>query len=329
MFHLPETMKSWPWPRQINPHYKEVAAESTIWLKSYKPFSEEAQNAFDRGNFEHLRIGSLLFVVDEYTEGQPEHVVRELVDIFRDALNNPTDPRPNGENILGEMTRDFWQRVLKTATPESAQHFMESCNDYLESIVAQAADCDSDTVRTIDTFVLNRRENSGVRPSFLPGELHLSIPDHAFHHPTIRELQHLVVDIVTVDNDLASYNKEQAVGDDRSNILTVTMRQYQLPLAEAAEWVAKYHAELEAKFHDTLTKVPSWGKEVDDHMAEYIEHLINWPRGNDCWNFEGGRYFGSKGEEIQRTRVVQLLPQRRNSRGVDVEKVVPLNLDAL
>jgi Delta6-protoilludene synthase len=48
MLYLPETMKNWPWKRAINPHYEEVTAESNTWFKSFKPFNEKSQHAFDK-----------------------------------------------------------------------------------------------------------------------------------------------------------------------------------------------------------------------------------------------------------------------------------------
>jgi len=74
-------------------------------------------------------------------------------------------------------------------------------------------------------------------------------------------------------------------------------------------WVVDYHDEVKKTFLDLLNQVPSWGPEVDKEMSEYIGHIANLPRGCDCWNFEGGRYFGDKGREIQETRWVHLLPK--------------------
>ena len=48
---------------------------------------------------------NVLFVLDEYTDVAPPHVVREMVDIVIDALYNPDKPRPEGEIVLGELTR--------------------------------------------------------------------------------------------------------------------------------------------------------------------------------------------------------------------------------
>ena len=140
--YLPDTMAAWPWPRKINPFYEEVTLESNAWFKSFKPFTPESQYAYDKCDFgrlaslaypdvsrgthgflffsvvlclrrtcstEALRTGidlmNVFFVVDEYTDVEPAPVVREMIGIVVDALHNPDKPRPEGEIMLGEVTR--------------------------------------------------------------------------------------------------------------------------------------------------------------------------------------------------------------------------------
>ncbi|KAF9560259.1 terpenoid synthase [Agrocybe pediades] len=313
MHYLPRTMDNWPWPRAINPYYKDISAQSDAWFHGFKAFNEKSQRAFDMCDFEQLRTGcdlmNLFFVVDEYTDVEPAHVVREMVDIVIDALNNPDKPRPEGEILLGELTRQFWDRGRKTATPSAAMHMVESLTAYLNSCVEQAADRDNNRYRTVDEYLKNRRENVGIRPSFVPMALAMDFPDRVFHHPVIVELSIYIADLIILDNDIVSYNREQATGDDRHNILTIVMRQFGLDLDGALEWVAQYHEEVRTRFLDGLKRVPSWGGEIDKNMEVYINGLGNWPRCNDCWNFESGRYFGKKGPEFQKTRWVPLLPK--------------------
>ncbi|KAF8904746.1 isoprenoid synthase domain-containing protein [Gymnopilus junonius] len=316
MLYLPETMADWPWPRAINPHYEEISAESNAWFHSFKAFSKKSQVAFDLCDFgrlaslayplitkEQLRTGcdlmNLFFVVDEYTDVEEAPVVREMVDIVIDALNNPEKPRPEGEILLGEVARQFWSRGVKTATPSAARHMVESFTAYLESVVEQAADRDNDHIRTVEEYLRNRRENIGARPSYVPMELGFDFPDEVFYHPVIVELSIHIADLIILDNDIASYNKEQATGDDRHNILTIVMHQFNVDLEGAMAWVVEYHKEchlgdlkLTGKWRNTFTG------------------LANWPRCNDCWNFESGRYFGNKGLEIQKIRLVPMLPKK-------------------
>lgn len=57
-FYLPETLRIWPWKRAISPHYEAAKAESVAWIESFKPFSPEAQLAFNKCNFSELRLRS-------------------------------------------------------------------------------------------------------------------------------------------------------------------------------------------------------------------------------------------------------------------------------
>lgn len=108
---------------------------------------------------------------------------------------------------------------------------------------------------------------------------------------------------------MASYNKEQATGDDSYNIVTLVMREFNIGLDAAMDWVVKYHAEVQKTFLQGLKRVPSWGPDLDRQVQQYLDGLANWARGNACWHFESGRYFGSKCLEVQRTRMVPLLPK--------------------
>lgn len=113
--------------------------------------------------------------------------------------------------------------------------------------------------------------------------------------------------------DLASYNKEQAAGDDLHNVITIAMHEYHLDLQGALDWVAERHKERVDHALKTWPAVLalSISPEVEADFAVYLDHLTNWPRANDCWNFENGRYFGTEGPRIQKERVVALLPKRQ------------------
>ena len=90
------------------------------------------------------------------------------------------------------------------------------------------------------------------------------------------------------------------------------MHKNTLDLDDALEWVAKRHRkaveDVLAAWRRALAL--SFSPQVDEDLSVYIDHILNWPRANDCWNFESGRYFGTRGTEYQRTRCVPLLPKR-------------------
>lgn len=108
---------------------------------------------------------------------------------------------------------------------------------------------------------------------------------------------------------MCSYNVEQARGDDRHNIVTIIMHQYDTDIHGAMEWIANCHQQLLEKFLEMFEDLPEWTPEVDIQVARYVDGLGNWVRANDSWSFESQRYFGTKGLEIQETRVVTLFPK--------------------
>ncbi|KAL4245637.1 Isoprenoid synthase domain superfamily protein [Abortiporus biennis] len=118
-FHLPDTLRNWPWHRCINPFYEECKKESEEWCEAFSP---KAQKAFNLCNFNLLaslgypllnkdgcRIAcdlmNLFFVIDEHSDVADNDTVRCQMDCVMDALRNPHKLRPEGEWIGGEITR--------------------------------------------------------------------------------------------------------------------------------------------------------------------------------------------------------------------------------
>ena len=119
---------------------------------------------------------------------------------------------------------------------------------------------------------------------------------------------------------MASYNREQGTGDENHNLITVSMHELGLDRSGAMSWAAAYHSDIKAKFINGLSELPSWGSTLDSQVKEYLDGIANWVQANYCWSYESQRYFGSKGPEIEKTRLVPLLPRScpQKLRGKDV-----------
>lgn len=330
-YRIPDNLTNWKWPRHLNPHYPEVKAASAAWARSFGAFSPKAQEAYDRCDFnllaslaypllskERLRTGcdlmNMFFVYDEYSDVSHEDDVQVMADIIMDTLRNPHKPRPEGEWVGGEVTRQFWELAIKSASPGSQKRFIETFGTYTQSVVQQAADRTHKHVRTIDEYLEVRRDTIGAKPSFAILELALeNLTDEAVRHPVINELSILTIDMILLGNDIASYNLEQARGDDNHNIITIVMHHNKTDIQGAMDWVYNYHKELEAKWMDIYeNKIPKFGEPIDAELAIYVDGLGNWVRASDQWGFESERYFGKRAPEIQKTRWVTLLPKERS-----------------
>ncbi|KAJ3511062.1 hypothetical protein NLJ89_g4326 [Agrocybe chaxingu] len=86
------------------------------------------------------------------------------------------------------------------------------------------------------------------------------------------------------------------------------MQEQNLDVQGAVNWLERYAAGVRGAFLDNVANMPSRGTEVDSRVKVYVNGLAQWVRGNDDWTFESGRYFGDKGAEVQKTRVMSLLP---------------------
>jgi len=179
--------------------------------------------------------------------------------------------------------------------------------------VQQAEDRRQNHIRTLDSYLDVRRDTIGAKPSFAILELDMDLPDDVFNHPTLENLRTWVIDMLCIGNDICSYNIEQARGDDLHNMVTIVMHQFNTDVQGAMDYIGKFHDRLAGAFLLTKDRLPSWGEPIDSQVARYVHGLGNWVRANDQWSFESQRYFGTKGLEIMKHRVVKMLPKTRRT----------------
>jgi hypothetical protein len=105
--------------------------------------------------------------------------------------------------------------------------------------------------------------------------------------------------------DICSYNVEQSRGEDKHNIITITMHEKRLSVQEAIDVVGYDFQSLVARFVAIQkSHLGIW----NDDMKFYVRGLGNWVTGNYEWSHENVRY--RLGEEVRKTGVVELLPRR-------------------
>ncbi|KAJ7049042.1 terpenoid synthase [Mycena amicta] len=333
---IPDTLRSWPWPRAINPWYAVCKEESAAWCEAFKAFGPKAQQSFNRCDFNLLaslafpllnrdgcRIGcdlmNLFFVIDEHTDVAETAVARHQADLVMDAIRNPHRPRPDGEWIGAEVARSFWANAIKGATPTAQRRFVDTFEQYMDAVVQQADDRNASRIRDVESYFEVRRDTIGAKPSFAVNEIHLNIPHEIITHPIVVKLTYLCIDALIIGNDLCSYNVEQARGDDGHNLVTIVMHQYDLDVQQAMDWIGHLHDQIVDDFLQAFQELPTFGgpRALDRELRTYVDGLGNWVRANDAWSFESERYFGKKGIETQRTRKTVLLSKRREL-GVEV-----------
>ncbi|KXX76221.1 Delta(6)-protoilludene synthase [Madurella mycetomatis] len=215
-----------------------------------------------------------------------EYETRYQADCIMDALRNPHKPRPPGEWVGGLIAQQFWQNAIKTATPLCQKRFISYFQQYTDAVVQQSSDRDRRHIHSIESYFPLRRKTIGSVPSFALIEMHFNIPDHVIFQPTIQRLTDLCTDMISIGNDMYSYNVE---GDEGHNLVTVVMNELGLSLQEAYDWIGRYHDGVAAEFlslYKDLPNFPEESEEVNREVREYLDGLGNWVRTNESWSFE-------------------------------------------
>nr|BBH51503.1 putative sesquiterpene synthase [Clitopilus sp.] len=346
-FTIPDTLRNWPWKRVLNPHQKVCEEEAADWMRSCGAFTPKSQNAFDRcsfgllGSLAYPRLGrdglriacdlmNMFFVIDEYSDVASGREARLQADIVMDALYNPLVPRPVGEWIGGEVTRQFWANAIKTATPSSQRRFVRNFQRYVDAVVQQAQDREAHCIRDVKSYFILRRQTIGAIPSLDLLTLEMDLEDEVLDHPIIAKLLELCVDMILIGNDLYSYNVEQARGDDTHNFVRIVKDERKCNLNDALRWISDYHDRLADEFLNLMHNLPSFGsKLIDEQVKTYVDGLGNWVRANECWSFESERYFGKKGKLYQKSRRVRLLPSSIALQGQNIDPQAAVEISDL
>ncbi|KAK0214406.1 isoprenoid synthase domain-containing protein [Armillaria fumosa] len=220
-----------------------------------------------------------------------------------------TKLRPSDEVVLGDIAQEFWALGVKSASSTSQKHFVESLGYYVDALVEEAEDRHHHRIRNVEEYFDICRWNIGIYMVYAMLELSYDIPDEVFNYPTFVALRS-AASLPTASLDLASYNKEQALEEHPHNILECVMNEQKCDLHDALSWVEDTYRSTRNKFLMLWTEIPSWGPEMDAIASHYLHGIANWVRGNECWNFESERYFGSNGRNVQQHRMVPLMPKQ-------------------
>lgn len=94
----------------------------------------------------------------------------------------------------------FWALTITNASAQSQKHFIETFDEYLDSVVQQAEDRSESRIRDIQSYIDVRRNTIGAKPSFALLELDMDLPDEVLAHPTIQSLSLATIDMLCLGN---------------------------------------------------------------------------------------------------------------------------------
>ncbi|TDL25607.1 terpenoid synthase [Rickenella mellea] len=320
-FTLPDLIPLCPFPWATSPHYKKAGAESAAWIDSYNIFSNRKRaffvqssnellvsHVYSYAGYEEFRtccdFVNLLFVVDEISDDQSGSGARETGDSFLRAM---LDTACDG-SVLSQITKQFKERFVSKAGPNTRRRFMGHCVKYIEAVTKEAELREAAEVLDLRSYETLRRENSAVRLCFGLFEyiLGIDLPDETFEDPLFMRIYWAAADMVCWSNDVYSYNMEQAKGHTGNNYVTVVMQAMDLNLQEASDYIGFIFCSLMKEFLEGKSQLRSRSLHPDAAVNAYISALEHWVIGNLIWSFESRRYFGMEHYDVKATRVVTL-----------------------
>ncbi|TEB39611.1 terpenoid synthase [Coprinellus micaceus] len=331
-FVLPDLVSHCKFKLSYHPNGDEVAQQSVEWLDTNCPDLNAKQRRALRGlqageltaycyhtaSPERLRVVSdfmnYLFHLDNISDGMMTRETDILSDVVMNALwfsdrYLPTKGQTEDELNPGKLARDFWARCIPDCGPGAQARFKETLGFFFEAVNIQARARDEGVIPDLEAYIDVRRDTSGCKPcwALIEYALDIDLPDFVAEHPVIAALNQSTNDLVTWSNDIFSYNVEQSKGDTH-NMIVILMAYHGYTLQGAVDYVGDLCQQTIDAFCHNKTKIPSWGPEIDDMVARYVQGLQDWIVGSLHWSFQTHRYFGKDGQDIKKHRIVKLLP---------------------
>lgn len=94
----------------------------------------------------------------------------------------------------------FWERTIKVATQSAQRQFLRTFEEWLQSVVDQAVDRETEHKRDILSYMKLRRITVGLLPSLAVVGLEVDFPDEVLYHPTIQKMSEYCADLIAIDN---------------------------------------------------------------------------------------------------------------------------------
>jgi Delta6-protoilludene synthase len=209
--------------------------------------------------------------------------------------------------------------------PPAMERFIADFDAYTKSIIVEAEDRVAGHQRTVNDYIMLRRDTCGGKPTFSFFGLGLKIPNAVFDNPVMISLIENATDLIAITNvshlmmkmnvithwtlkDMHSYRLERSRGLDGHNIITAIMEEHHLDLQQALYWLSGYASKTIFNFLTNIRTLPSWGEKIDRAVMVYIDRVARCVRGYDAWSYETNRYYGNDGLKVQECRKITLLP---------------------
>ncbi|KAK6977226.1 terpene cyclase [Favolaschia claudopus] len=327
---LPDLHARWPFPGIRSPFANTITPETQAWVEGLGILSPILRKKLQASNFgglvsfayahvldvEKYRVCcdfvAILFLVDDITDELGVKEVEAVFELARDALRNYDDPRPVGENPIGELHRSFSERLHKVARQNVIERFILNYDHYAKAVTAQAEDREANTIRTLDSYLAIRRQTGGVMCCFTLHLLCAEVSDEILRDERLQRLEMLGLEMICIGNDILSFNVEYARGDIH-NAVVILMHERKLPIQEAIDFVNTLYQEMLDDFcRVAIRDLPVCGSVATRNAIRmYAAGITSWVTANYEWSLDCRRYFSGGQNPADTNWVVPFIRQQK------------------
>ncbi|MEV1315808.1 terpene synthase family protein [Micromonospora arborensis] len=302
-----------PIPSRLSPHADRVQE----WLLGLLPelglpLDDAALHRLARGAFARyagrlypeateadLRVLTALFtwffLVDDACDG-PGRLTSGQIRALRNgtlALLND-GPRLRQAGLNGPLRRLLvlaWREPRHRMPSRWRLRFADSVARHLDGTWREAVNKEAGHRPTVDEYVDLRRATSAAEVSYSLAEFASGrpLPDPVYHHPLLRQIGHVGNDLLSWYNDLASLDRDRATAGGHNLVLAI-QGELAVPSTEAVERAAERWRESMRRFVALRAEVPSFGRALDEVVANHLDGVAYAVRGTIDWTVESARY---------------------------------------
>ncbi|MCA9696443.1 MAG: hypothetical protein KC431_02875 [Myxococcales bacterium] len=297
-----------PFEQALNPSVELVQSRSLDWCSRKHIVSEERRShlakskiawltarAFPQANIKGLQLASdwthLFCLLDDRTDRLTCPVslgafLNDMLTVFRTGVlfgDMLTDP-------FAHALLDLRSRMLQLSSAAWLESF---ANELRQLFIGYSWETINDTmgiVPDLGTYLNMRARTIGLYPQFLLAAItdDIELPAEVLHDPIVRSLMTATSNCVAWANDLCTYEKEIAEGENH-NLVAVMMKHESMSMADAANHVVAMHDAEIRRFLELESELPIFAGH-DRDLTRFVGILRSWIRGHLDWAQETGRY---------------------------------------
>ncbi|KAG9318589.1 isoprenoid synthase domain-containing protein [Chiua virens] len=315
---------------EISPYFKDAdngyhswVREKIGWLFAIEVYNAEmpllAALAWPLASCKELRgildYMTTSFMLEELTDRCSSTKAVARSQLWMRTLSQCDKGDNSRHPFIQTMRRELVPSIKAAVDPFHWPQFIDSNEHFSRNTIQEALDREAHSkktvIRDIQTYTVMRRESIGTRPCLvlMRSTRRLYIPDDVLIHPTIREMEDVALDMVFIVNDVYSFKKERGDNGGLNNLLIVMQKDPvtdHLDLQQRLDFTEKLFKAALDRFYACKKTLPSYNRDLDQHLAAYADGLIDWIAGNIQWSAVNHRYNTFVDDQDRKNHIMRL-----------------------